>query len=153
MYIDGGLYMSDQLISQALRFQLDEDPAVPIRLRINEYLNDIRIGGADVLVGVWEPSRENKTAGGIILTDKSRDEYAFQGVTGLILKIGPHAFNTQKTQRWFLNDEGEADPPRVGEWVSFNFKQGEAFKLGKQMCRLVQDEYILMRLTRPDLVA
>lgn len=135
------------LISQAIQIKHEADPAVAIRLRVAPYLDDIDIGGADVLVGIWMPEKNAKSSGGIILPDKSRQEYQFQGVTGLILKLGPLAYKTEKTERWF------DAPPKVGEWVSFNFKQGESFLLAKQPCRLVGDQYVLMRLPRPDLIA
>ena len=135
------------LISQAVPMELGSDPAAVIRLRVAEYLPQIDIGGSDVLVGIWMPDREAKTKGGIIVPDSVRQEYQFQGVTGLILKLGPHAYKTEKTEHWFDT------PPKVGEWVSFNFKQGESFLLAKQPCRLVGDQYVLMRLPRPDLIA
>lgn len=136
-----------EMISQAIQFKHDGDPAIAIRLRVKDYLDHIDIGGADVLVGIWRPDIGAKSKGGIILPDKTRDEYQFQGVTGLILKLGPHAYKTEKTEHWFET------PPKVGEWVSFNFKQGEAFLLADQPCRLVNDQYVLMRLPRPDLIA
>lgn len=140
------------LIDRAIEFQLGSDPASEIRLNVMEHLDDIRIGGSDVLVGVWMPG-ERLTKGGLLLPGNSQQEYQFQGVTGLVLKLGPHAYKTQKSERWFLDDDGNDDPPKVGEWVSFNFKQGESFLLGRQPCRLVSDQYILMRLPRPDLIA
>lgn len=141
------------LISQALQIRLDADPATAIRQRVAEHLSQIRIGGSDLLVGVWMPEVEAKSAGGIILPAQTRAEYQFQGVTGLILKVGPLAYGSEKTRHWFVDDAGDPDPPQVGEWVSFNFKQGEAFLLGTQPCRLISDQYVLLRLPRPDLVA
>ncbi len=136
-----------ELMSRAAEMQLGTDPAAAIRLRVAEYLPHIDIGGGDVLVGVWVPEKDAKSAGGIIFPDKSRQEFQFQGVTGLVLKLGPLAYKTEKTERWF--DES----PKVGDWVSFNFKQGEAFLLRDQPCRLVSDQYVLMRVPRPDLIA
>ncbi len=142
------------LISQALTIQHESDPAIAIRLRVKDVIDQFRIGGGDVLVGVWQPPKDSRTGGGIILPDKTRDEYQFQGVTGLVLKLGPLAYKSEKTRYWFVNDDGESDPPKVGEWISFNYKQGEQFMLGKQPCRLVNDQYILIsRLPSPDLIA
>lgn len=141
------------LISAALQFQHETDPAVAIRLRVAEHLDNLRIGGEDVLVGVWQPPKESRTKGGIIIADKTRDEYQFQGVTGLVLKMGPLAYKTERTRSWFVDGDGEADPPKIGDWVSFNFKQGEAFLLVDQPCRIVGCQYVLMVIPRPDLVA
>ncbi len=140
-----------EMMSRAPEMQLGSDPAAAIRLRVAEYLPHIDIGGGDVLVGVWLPDKGAdgyaRSAGGVLFSDKARQEFQFQGVTGLVLKLGPLAYKTEKTERWF--DES----PKVGDWVSFNFKQGEAFLLRDQPCRLVSDQYVLMRVPRPDLIA
>lgn len=121
--------------------------AADIKESVARYLPSIRIGGADVLVGVWVPPE--KTKGGIFVPDKTRDESRFQGVTGLVLKLGPHAYKTEKTESWF----GAHPHPKEGDWVSFNFKQGEPFYLAKQPCRLVNDQYVLVIIDRPDLIS
>lgn len=142
------------MMSRALLMQGDPAHwALDIEERVAAYLPQFKIGGRDVLVGVWVPGKDNRTTGGIILPDGVRDESRFQGVTGLILKMGPSAYKTETTERWFLDADGNPDPPRVGEWVSFNFKQGEPFLLLGQPCRLVDCQHILLRIPRPDLVA
>lgn len=135
------------LIDQAIQFRQEGDPATEIRLRIKEFVDDIKIGGQDVLVGVFEPPSEARTAGGIILSDKTRSEYRWQGVTGLVLKLGPLAYKTEKTEDWF------EEPPRIGSWVMFDVKDTHSFLLGKQPCRLVACQYIRAVISRPDLVA
>jgi hypothetical protein len=143
------------LISRAIEFEgSGDDWAQAIVDRVKDVLPDLKIGGADVLVGVWKPPRDAKIAGStLIAPDKTIDEYTFQGVTGLILKLGPYAYKTEKTKDWFVNSDGDPDLPRVGEWVSFNFKQGESFLIKNQPCRLVNDQYVLIRIPRPDLIA
>ena len=142
------------LISRALQYE--GDPAVwamDIQERVAPYLPSLKIGGPDLLIGVWVPNKEQKLKSGLYMPEKTKDEYQFQGVTGLILKIGPLAYGTEKTRQWFVDDDGNPDPPRVGEWVSFNFKQGEPFLLVDQPCRIIADQYVMTRMSRPDLIA
>jgi co-chaperonin GroES (HSP10) len=146
--------MSDQLISQAVQFQIDPDEERRrIFAEIGDVLDEIKVGGADVLVATWKPDQERRTAGGLILTQKSADEYDYQGVTGLILKLGPYAYKSEKTKSWFVDKDNDPDPPKVGEWVSYTYLKGASFKLKTKSCRLVNDQYILLRITRPDLIA
>jgi len=140
------------LASQALQFQLGEDPAVAILKKVGDILDDIDIGGADVMVGVFEPPEFSKTLGGIVVPDAVRKEYQYQGITGLVLKMGPYAYRGEKTTNWFLDKDNDPNPIRVGDWVAFAFSQGSSFLMRKQPIRLVNDQHILMRIPRPDLV-
>ena len=102
-----------ELISQAVQFQIEEDPAIAIWDSVRDIIDQVQIGGADLMVCVWEPPEFLKTAGGLLLTDNSRREYVLQGCTGLVLKLGPHAYNYEKTKRWFLSEEVEEVDDRV----------------------------------------
>src|SRR5207247_948360 len=50
---------------------------------------DMRIYGHDVLIAVYNRSGE-KTAGGVFIPDANRED-EFQGITGLIVQMGPMA--------------------------------------------------------------
>jgi hypothetical protein len=142
------------LTSQAYQFQLGgSDPADQILDKVGDVVPELQIGGADVLIGVWKPPQGLKTKGGVFLPDTTRAEYDYQGVTGLILKMGPYCYRSPKTEKWFVDKDNEADPPQVGEWVMFSFNQGVSFVMRDQMCKLINDQHVLMRLPRPDLVA
>lgn len=141
------------LISSAVQIREQEDPAVTIRLCVKDLIDDIRIGGQDVLVGVYVPAKDARSSGGIILPDGSREEYRWQGVTGLILKLGPFAYKTEKTTDWFCDEDGNSAPPKIGDWVMFDVKDTHAFLLSKQPCRFVPCQYVRGIVSRPDLVA
>lgn len=148
------------MISRALEMAHAEDPAVAIRRAVTTPradgiipLDGIRVGGQDLLVGVYKPDDVTKTSGGIILPAKSRDEYDYQGVTGLVLKMGPLAFKTDKTQGWFVDDDDEPFPPKIGDWVIFDVKTSHPQYLAGQYCRFVQAEFIYGVVAAPDLVA
>ncbi len=141
------------LVTVARPIREGEDPAIAIRQRVNEYLDGIRIGGQDILVAVYLPGKDAKTAGGVWLPDEARETYRFQGVTGLVLKVGPLAYQTEKTKDWFQNRDGDPEPPRVGEWVMFDIKTSHSFNLGTQPCRFVAAQYVMAIVERPDMVA
>lgn len=152
------------MISYALALKHAEDPAEVIWRTVRTPreidglipIDNIKIGGADLLVAVYKPSEESKTASGLIIPAKSRDESNFQGITGLILKMGPHAFQSEKTERWYThNDQFNGDPanPYIGSWVVFDIKSSKPMLLDKQMCRIITDEYIYGIVGAPDLVA
>ena len=52
-----------------------------------------------VLIAIY--IRPEMTAGGIIITNKTRDEDKWQGKVGLVLKKGPSAFVDESNQ-WFI---------------------------------------------------
>jgi len=140
------------LASQAVQYQLGADPAIEIYAKVADILDDIDIGGADVMVGVWKPPEFSKTMGGIVVPDQVRAEYQYQGITGLVLKMGPFCYLGDKTKNWFLDKDREPKPIKVGDWVAFAFSQGSSFLMRQQPIRLVNDQHILMRIPRPDLV-
>lgn len=141
------------MISQALRVYETVDPAEAIRSRVGTKVAEMRIGGEDILVGVYRPSEDARTAGGIILPQQTRDEYRWQGITGLVLKIGPLAYRSEKTENWFVDEDRNPAPPKVGDWVMFDVKTSHPFLLGSQPCRFVGCQYIMAIVPAPDLVA
>ena len=74
-------------------------------------LDDIDVFGTNVLIGVYQ--RSNVSRGGLILSSSATDD-KWQGKCGLVLKIGPTAFNPDSKK--LLADFGGRFPV-VGEWV------------------------------------
>lgn len=131
---------------RALQLDQADDPAEVIRKRVADTIDDIEIGGEDLLIGVYIPNKDAKTRGGLLLPDSYRDEFKWQGITGLVLKVGPLAYNTEKTENWYRK------PPQVGDWVMCDVKTSHPFYLGEQMCRFVAAQYVLAKVARPTLV-
>lgn len=104
-------------------------------------LDDVDIMFNMVLVACYV--RSNKTKGGIILTDQAIDEDVYQGKVGLVVKLGPNAFEsddefdfhgqTAQIGEWVVHKVGDAWPVQVGEWP----------------CRLVRDSSIRMKVKDP----
>jgi hypothetical protein len=144
------------LVSYALQGVHEKDPAEEIWDELKDLLPLVmKIGGADVLVAVYKRPERVRAPGGMsfILPDKTRDEDDVQGVSGLILKMGPLAYKYEKTLAWYVDDDGNPDPPKIGDWVTFDIKTTHPMLLGKRMCRLVHDQYIRAVIARPDIVA
>jgi hypothetical protein len=135
-----------EVAREALQLSLGNDPAAAIRLRVANYLDGLEIGGEDLLVGIFIPDKDARTRGNLLLPESYRNEYRWQGTAGLVLKLGPLAYKSEKTADWF------AKPPAVGDWVMFDVKTGHQLLLGDQPCRLVPAMYVLGKLSNPMLV-
>ena len=127
---------------QAL-MQHDEDPAVTIWKKAGK-LDDITIFGNYVLLGVYE--RPQKTKSGILLADQTRTEDRYQGKAALVLKKGPTAFVSDKVYD-FAGQNVD-----VGDWVAIFVSDGRPLVLNGQLMRIVEDQYIRLKLPAPDIV-
>ena len=84
------------------------------------------------------PSMEEKTAGGIILTDKHVDEEQVASMLGCVLKVGPEAYD-KMDEPWC----------EVGDWVIFRKYSGTRFKIDDVEFRLLNDDTIEAVVTDP----
>lgn len=116
--------------------------------------------------------RPNITRGGIIITDKASEEDRWQGKVGLLLKVGPTAFDYEELHDradalFEDNDEPDFDIdaardraarelglPRVGDWVAY--RTSETHEVGIEVepgvcasCRQIYDESIVMVVSDP----
>lgn len=96
-----------------------------------------------VLVALY--IRPTKTRGGIITTDKSRDEDMYQGSIGLVIGLGPGAFKDDKVAQF------HGKKIKLNDWVLFVPADGIGIHINGVPCRLFQDTRILMRLANPQL--
>lgn len=91
-----------------------------------------------------------KSKGGIIIPNKTLDENRFQGKVGLILKLGPIAFD--------FGEELAPVKPGVGDWVFYN--PSDAGECGVQivgsdqgvLCRRIFDDQIVGIISDPELI-
>jgi hypothetical protein len=103
----------------------------------------IRAFGDDVLIAVYDRSGK-QTAGGLWIAE-TNEEDKFQGKVGLILSMGPLCEGPE-FDAWFGDD-----PPKVGDWIGVNIRDGMAMLLGKTTCRLVEWKYLRFPTAVPDL--
>lgn len=126
----------------------DKDPRIVTHGWADPVANKITIPGAWILMAVYR--RPERTAGGILLTGKNRDEDNYQGVIGLVLKLGPIAFAEDGSHVW------GGVTAKVNDWVIF--RVGDTFGLDvpgneKRTLRFIEDVNIKGIIEEPDIVA
>jgi co-chaperonin GroES (HSP10) len=100
--------------------------------------------GSRVLLATYR--RPEKTKGGIILTDKTKDEEENQGKACLVIGKGPGAFVSDENYDFRgLNVE-------VGDWVAIWVYEARPMVIEGHPCRVVRDQDIIMKIPVPDRV-
>ena len=120
------------------------DPADQIVKEVGD-LSKVDIFANQVLLGVYK--RPDKTAGGVFLSDRTRGEDEHQGKVGLVLKLGPRAYVDDDE-----NHFDDSEKVKVGDWVVMWVTDGRKVIVNKQLCRVVRDFEIRMRIPAPDVV-
>lgn len=123
--------------------QHEIDPANLIQKQVGD-LSKFELFGNMVLIGVYQ--RPEKTKSGIILSDLTRKEDQYQGKAGLVLMKGPSAFVTDKN----YNFHGQT--VELGDWVSIFVSDGRSININGQLCRIVEDHHIRLKIPAPDTV-
>lgn len=116
------------------------DPRMAIIKAVGD-LDDVEVFFDMVLVGTF--IRNEKTAGGIIMTKDHIAEDIWQGKVGLVLKAGPLAFG-----QW-EDEEQKGEAAQIGSWIVYAIKDGWGITLNDVPCRLIPYERIRMRITDP----
>jgi len=100
--------------------------------------------GNRVLVGIYE--RPTKTKSGIILADQTRREDEHQGKAAVILMKGNAAFVSDD------HFDFNGDNVEVGDWIMLFVSHGLKCFVNGQLCRIIRDQDITMRIPSPDQV-
>lgn len=129
---------------KAIKMDTSADSAKEIRDKVADILPHVRlVNPFEVLVGIYK--RPEKTAGGLILTDKTRGEDIWQGKIGLVLKVGRLAFTEDTENHWDTI-------PKLGDWVALRVGDTWQLILGEQNCRMVRDQHVRFVIDSPDVV-
>jgi|FreactcultureFD7_1027221.scaffolds.fasta_scaffold19527_2 co-chaperonin GroES (HSP10) len=88
--------------------------------------------------------RPEKTKSGIILTDNNRSEDTFQSKVGLLIKIGPSAFE-ENAEGWFAGEKFE-----LGDWIVHRPSDGWSINVHGVDCRILADTQVQGRAVDPD---
>lgn len=107
-------------------------------------IQEVEIFNNQILCAIY--IRPQKTASGIILTEKYVDEDKYQGKVGLVLKMGPEAF-IDESGKWFKNLK-----IKVGDWVVFRPSDGWSVSINGKSCRILDDVAIRGRVKSPDII-
>ena len=119
------------------------DPKEKILKEIGD-LSNIEIFNNQILVAVY--IRPTKTKSGLYITDKTVDEDRFQGKVGLLLGMGPAAFQDDSGQ-WF----GESSFS-LHDWLVFRPSDGWSITVNGVLCRILADTQVKARINSPDQV-
>lgn len=120
-----------------------DDPAAIIKKQVGD-LSKFTIYGNQILLGVYE--RPAKTKSGLYLSDQTRNEDKYQGKAALVLKKGPTAFVSD------ANYDFKDQDVQIGDWVAIFISDGRPLIVNGQLCRLVEDQWIRLRIPAPDVV-
>ena len=127
----------------AMLMHHDVDPIDLITKKVGN-LKDIIIFGNHVLIGIYE--RPEKTKSNLYIPDQTRGEDKHQGKAGLVLKKGPFAFVSDS------NYDFRGQDVAIGDWVAIFVSDGRQIVINGQLCRLVEDQYIRLKIPAPDVV-
>lgn len=119
------------------------DPKEAILKELGD-ISSLEIYNNQVLVAVYV--RPEKTKSGILLPGQTRDEDRVQSKVGLVLKLGPSAFD-DKTGEWFRDVEISEN-----DWVVFRPSDGWSITVNNVLCRMIDDMNIRGRVDHPDRV-
>jgi co-chaperonin GroES (HSP10) len=120
------------------------DPKEKLLEEIGDVPPDI-VNFNKVLVAIYR--RPEKTAGGIILTDRAGDEDVWQGKVGLIVAMGPLAFTDDDSNKF------HGVKYEVGDWVWFRPSSGTACQVKGVPCRVfISEGEFFGRIPDPDCV-
>lgn len=112
----------------------DVDPREKLFADIGD-ISDIALFNNQILIATY--IRPEKTKGGIIMTDRARDEDKFQSKIGLIVAKGPSAFQEEEGGNWFNGRQLD-----VGEWIVFRPSDGWSLTVNGVPCRILSDTQV-----------
>lgn len=130
-------------MKSGLKMAHESDPADVVRNSVGD-LSGFELFHNLLLVGVYQ--RPEKTAGGIFITPKAKDEEIYQGTVGLVLKVGPAAFKDDDHNKF----HGQSVQP--GDWIVFRTSDTQKTSVNGTICRLLEDGSVKARISHPDVV-
>lgn len=122
----------------------EDDPKALIGDAIGDALERIKMIKALVLVATYK--RPAMTAGGVVLDGRNQKEDKFQGRVGLVMALGPLAFQNDDKIKW-----GDRIP-KLGDWVFYDADEGRATSIMGVHCRVFEDVCIDGILEDPNIV-
>ena len=127
----------------------DVDPKKQIMAKVRKQLPDIHLYGNAILVATYlRPKKARFGTLQLDLADSTLKEDEYQGKVGLVLKLGPRAYQDDES---FQFHGQKVDP---GDWVVYRPSDGWALTIvdGSVLCRMLVESSIRMRIPSPDAV-
>jgi co-chaperonin GroES (HSP10) len=104
-------------------------------------LSQVEIFNNQLLVAVY--LRPEKTKSGFYLPDQNREEDKFQSKVGLLVKMGPSAF--EASGAWFKDLE-----INLHDWLIVRPSDSWSLTVNGVLCRIVEDSLVKGRVPHPD---
>lgn len=127
----------------AMTMEHDEDPKQKLLDALGD-ISNIEIFNTQALVAVY--IRPQKTKSGLYLADQTINEDRYQGKVGLLVKMGPHAFQDDSGE-WFNQTSF-----KLHDWLVYRPSDGWSITVNGVLCRMLSDTQIKMRVPSPDAV-
>ena len=119
----------------------DGDPKEKLLKELGD-LSQIELFNNQILCAVY--IRPNKTKSGLYLSDNVVAEDRYQGKVGLLVGMGPLAFQDDNGQ-WFNNASFN-----MHDWLVFRPSEGWSITVNGVLCRVLSDTQVKMRIPSPD---
>lgn len=107
-------------------------------------LSKIKVKWNMVLVATY--IRPQKTAGGIIRPDMNVAEDEWQGKVGLVLKLGPMAYQDDEETQF------QGEKVEVNDWAVYKVGDAWSVNVNGYPCRLIKDSSIRMVVDDPSII-
>lgn len=120
-----------------------KDPKKDI-LKLVGDISGVKVKWNMILVATY--IRPEKTAGGIIRPGMNVAEDEWQGKVGLVLKLGPMAYQDDEDTQF--KDEGV----QVGEWAVYSVGDARSVNINGYPCRWLKDSAVKMTVDNPNIV-
>ena len=120
----------------------EQDPKQTILDALGD-ISNVELFHNQVLLATY--LRPTKTKSGLILTDSHVDEDKYQSKVGLLIKMGPLAF--EQDGNWFNGMEFHEH-----DWLIFRPSEGWSITVNNVLCRIFDDVNIKGRIQDPDSV-
>lgn len=117
---------------------------VDIITSIGPALDEIEVFHNHILLGIY--MRPGVTAGGVLLPDKTIDEDKFQGKVGVVLKLGPLAFQND------ARNDFKGQTIKEGDWLLYRVSDGFSLDINGVHCRLLPDVDVKCRVLTPSAI-
>ncbi len=129
------------------RLSRASDPKLAVIHEIGQdVIDDYRLFDDDLLLATY--IRPERTAGGIILTDKAKEEDRYQGKAGLLLKAGPTAWKYDHSGVYHF----EGEQPALHSWLIYRASEGWEMALKGVSCRIIRAKFIRGVVTDPTVI-
>lgn len=131
----------------ALKAVHTTDPAKEILKKVGKQLTGVELFGNAILVAIYQrPKQAQFGTLKLELADGTRDEDKHQGKVGLVIGLGPMAYQDDE-QTQFHGQKVE-----IGDWVVFRPSEGWQMTLTENqvLCRMLTEGNIRMKIPSPD---